>query len=127
MRTIKFRGKQSVNLTHKWIIGSLIKELDGAYCIYSDGEKFSVIEESIGEFTGLLDKQEKEIYEGDIVNELRINKSFPGGRIIKRVIKWEDNMTLDDSYGETAVGFNLFGGQLEIIGNIHEHSELLKP
>lgn len=80
----------------------------------------------IMQFVGLLDKNGKEIYEGDIVNEWRVSRSFPDGRNIQRVIEWEEDMTLDDSYGMQAVGFCMYGGFLEVIGNIYENPELLK-
>ena len=79
------------------------------------------------QFTGLFDKNGKEIYEGDIVNEFRLSRSYPNGRDCKHVIKWEEDMTLDDSYGMQAVGFCLYGGVLEVIGNIYENPELLTP
>lgn len=77
------------------------------------------------QYTGLKDKNGKEIYEGDVVNQFRTSRSFPEGRNLKRVVEWNDDMTLDDSYGERAVGFNLFGGQLEVIGNIYENPEVM--
>lgn len=65
------------------------------------------------QFTGLLDKNGREIYEGDICR-------ISGHR---RIVEWkmENNMT----------GFNVGGiadeSHREFIGNIHENPELVKP
>ncbi len=78
------------------------------------------------QYTGRKDEKDQEIYEGDIIEEFRISSGFPEGRKIKRIIEWSDKLILDDSYGENAIGFNLFGGRIEKIGNIYENPELLK-
>lgn len=86
------------------------------------------------QFTGLLDKNGKEIYEGDIVkfrkhqskdSKIRIGQIyFADGDIAQYRIKWfEDDFEKEKNYPSTT-SLNL--REIEIIGNIFENPELIK-
>lgn len=139
MREIKFRGMvvDSITVNGKknvFVYGDRIHYDKEDYYILSQNERnwdvhegCRVIPETVGQFTGLLDKNGKEIYEGDIIN-------IKGGFI--RAIYWDDERlgwsTLAecdaDTDGEDKLFYHGWDGinELEVIGNIHENKELLK-
>lgn len=119
MRKILFRGK---NDRGEWIEGFYIKDYIGTYIYdkYRNTRMQSVLPETVGQFTGLTDKNGKEIFEGDIVKgawdtifQVVYDDCYLGFRA-----KEKDGMhNCIDYYGLD---------RIEIIGNVHDNPELLK-
>lgn len=121
MREIKFRGKRVDN--EKWIYGYLFKIWDKCYILWGTTNNIpnmiEVIPETIGQYTGLRDKNGKEIYEGDILkdkwNTIYVVKYRNTGFYIYR-----NNGR--NGYSKIAS----WNGDKEVIGNIHDNPEMLK-
>ena len=139
MRKYKFRGKDKN--TGKWVYGfyleqdtynmgskntkkDLLKKDAGVIVQNSKYDSGTVIDkETIGQYTGLKDKNGKEIYEGDIV-KVFTNKKWRIGKIIYEhsgfTIDVTNNKELE--YGRTSIIESL----TEVIGNIYDNPELLE-
>ena len=126
MREIKFRGK-SVD-TSEWEYGlptySLKEDkFEIRYPLYdSDGyrgcSRYEVIPETVGQFTGMKDKNGKEIYEGDVVEAIRYD-----GLVVTGVVEFRDcSFVINTGY---LTIYTWMDYQIEVIGNIHDNPELL--
>jgi len=140
MRTIKFRGKTTKGA---WLYGDLEHCVDdGTKMTYIFDDVLSqggaVLPETVGQFTGLKDKNDNEIYEGDIIHVKgnTFDKDFG-------VVTYHKNgyFYIDDSFGEFPRGcvkpigdfFNSIsrndffqGMEFYVIGNVHDNKDLVK-
>ena len=112
MRTIKFRGKQ--RKSGEWLQGDLVHLKEELVAISVKGNGLLVIPESVGQFTGYLDKDGNEICEGDILEDKDGNHSF-------YIAEWEDDgFVLRNVESKITVGVSLLHNRCGVIGNIHE-------
>ena len=139
MREIIFRGKRADN--GEWVYGSLITErnmFDGnlmAMHIQDIEEPYDdnlIDDETVGQFTGLTDKNGTRIFEGDIVKGK--SEYFGNGSLNQKAVVLYDRGQFLLSFGETLEeckqlnDFEVVGvwsGDVEVIGNIHDNFELL--
>lgn len=148
MREILFRGKMVDN--GEWWFGSLITpmNLNKLYCIHNDIELpfyRGVTSETIGQYTGLTDKNGKKIFEGDILKIMTTvkgdwideNGNYKEPKRIDYAVVQEDKNTggyklkvYHNGKYKRIAKFTLTHiycyYKAEVIGNIHDNPELLE-
>lgn len=110
MKTIKFRGrrKQSGKMEYGW--GCFTDESEKLYIVNATYDGFEEVSE-LQQFTGLLDRNRKEIYEGDIVRDT-------AGSVTR--IEFNSETAMFGEHHPTMDMWRQIGFDVEVIGNIYE-------
>lgn len=147
MKQTEFRGKRVGG--GEWVYGDLLHDKDGRPHIVPTGQEFDFDDDmfeiyevepaTVGQFTGLKDKNGKKIWEGDILEQSfchftysdgePISGTFTGTVIIRTrgvcmnpcVLRYHD-----DDEPIKARYKSVTGRRSSIIGNVHDNPELLK-
>ena len=126
MRDILFRGKRKDN--REWVYGYVYRIWERVYILWGmTNDVPNMIEvdpETVGQYTGLTDKNGKKIFEGDIVEH-----HVQGDILVNRgVIVWDERngcwLHQLNTMRPTLYMFN--SKAWKIIGNIHDNPELLQ-
>lgn len=125
MREILFRGKRVDN--GEWVYGYPYENYRNS-CLrklialppneFGRGEYIEVIPETIGQYTGLTDKNGEKIFEGDI---------FTYKEEYAKIEYDDDSAMFIIQFDDWYMDFDfLHGHEVEILGNIHDNPELLE-
>jgi len=128
MREIKFsyifQHEETGNIIDKRFTLEQIEEIDFGHYITFDLHRFALV--SKRQFTGLKDKNDKEIYEGDIITNYGITNEM---KARKYQIVFTDERArfsaydLSSRWGTSISSYDM--RQCEVIGNVYENPELL--
>ena len=128
MREILFRAKREFDGSvfegmNEFVYGYFYKISKCAYMFTSNGSQIKINIETLGQYTGLNDKNGKKIFEGDVV---KLSSSTA-------IVSWENGGLgyISKDWGD----FISFAGHnhlksilsyIEVLGNIHDNPELLE-
>jgi hypothetical protein len=146
MREILFRGQtrrygekvrmgDGKKLPSRWVYGGVLQGTGGYSVIYggeepdfkgSDLSKWPVYTDTLGQYTGMTDKNGKRIFEGDVVKFTRLNAL---GYATRRVgdVRYYDELPIFYIMATTGDAWDWCDCEdIEVIGNIHDNPEPLE-
>ena len=139
MREIEFRGKRKSGMPEldgEWVYGSLYHakfwQTGNVLCkiipYEDDGERYHIHPDTVGQYTGLKDRNGVKIFEGDVVRYVPHDDNPPDLTGLGAV-EWQNERNRFDLHKHDFVGSALAcldDDELEVIGNIYDNPELLK-
>ena len=142
MREILFRGKMD---NGEWVYGSFCMDaleqfnglcgVDGFIRLYDKAkgkmQTYEVDRETVGQYTGLMDKNGKRIFEGDIVAQNWYDYDEPRDDSFGKVVfcEYDCSFSVMDVNKDGFMPLGRCGSyhwEVEVIGNVHDNQELLK-
>lgn len=131
MREILFRGKRIDN--GEWETGSLVyarmgtSEEQAGIADKMTAYHTPVIPDTVGQYTGLTDKNGKKIFEGDIVKYIEIDIDGSDDKYIGVIYYNQSKANYVIQKRKYMVNFvTSWIGDVEVIGNIYDNPELLE-
>ena len=126
MREIKFRGRVKNTNKPQWVYGIVIPPQYSSWEDWTlfDGERRWIVDtETVGQYTGIMDSEENEIYEGDIIS-LPYRRRTETGVVyyVNGCYLVKNKVFLHDDKLDSVVFFK----EIHVIGNIHDNPDLFK-
>ena len=131
MREIKFRAWDKENkIFHYFTLFDIWKNIKYPTHVVTNNEVYYIKDLPIGQYTGLKDKNGKEIWEGDIIE---IDDDWKSGEGERGEVMWDEKNAMFRLFCYTKHGGegwfmaeNKTWMKLKIIGNIYENPELIE-
>lgn len=123
MREILFRGKTVCN--GDWVYGGITwNPSRKKVFIHTKWDECEVIPETVGQYTGVTDKNGKKIFEGDICKTCICKSDMSEEDVVGMIYFRDGAFEFGFEYGDIYVSDILDAS--EVIGNIHDNPELIK-
>lgn len=125
MREILFRGKRHKDYGEGWVYGVPFFDYAGDCIMKNDTGEKVVTPDTVGQYTGLTDKNGTKIFEGDIVKL----------RLLAAKMEWKGvceyrNGAFGLAWQYAGERYCTFAGtcnaEYEVLGNIHDNPELME-
>lgn len=129
MREILFRGKGDKRYNDgEWCFGVPIECYDGDWQICTDCIRSTVIPETVGQYTGLTDKNGKKIFEGDICKVTVFTCEGEDKHFLCEVCFDYSSFIFRERSGLDILFSDIydFKTDVEVIGNIYDNPELME-
>lgn len=128
MREILFRGQKANN---EWVYGNLTMIGEFPYISEAMGHENSVFKETVGQYTGLTDKNGTKIFEGDIIQRKYEFNGVVNHIETYKIVFWDGGFSYaieNDDFPNYICDteYAICIDEFEVIGNIYDNPKMLK-